>query len=319
MQTYATCRLLKSLGHTVTIINLVPKYIIKHQLSIKNLVNFHFINILQFLAFRRKYLPSMTVLMSKINKKRIPKADYTIVGSDQVWNPAITKENATSYFLDFAEGTKKISLSSSFGINKPAVEDSVVQSLNSFSAISVREETGEAYLRSIIHNKPISRLVDPTIALGNFEEIVKKKQKKSEIYTFVFSEGRKEHELIKEVSVFMNLPVHKMSMQERVFNSSPVDWISNFKYYDCIITNSFHGLVFSLLFKKNFFILQSTNESQFTRLSSLLKLLNLEDRFVQSKSDIERVGNNSIDYDLVFERLNNERKRFVDYVSNAII
>ena len=323
-QTYATCKLLESLGHSVTIINLVPKYIQKNQMALKNILSLNVVNILQFLVFRKKYCSRMTKRMSSIEEELIPHSDYTIVGSDQVWNPAITRENAKAYFLDFVKTSKRISLASSFGLENPNFDNNigsgfVLNELNSFHAISIREESGEDYLKKIGVETVISRLVDPTIALGSFDNLVNNKKKRKEIFKFNFYESGKQKEIIANISERLGVPVHKSGFFERKFKSGPLDWISNFYRYDCIITNSFHGLVFSLLFKKNFYVLQSANSAQFTRLFSLLDLLGLQNRFVSSINDIDAVINTQIDYDNVYSILTRERDKFYSFVSANII
>lgn len=322
-QTYATCKLLESMGHTVTIINLVPDYIYKKQTAIKNILSLEVVNILQFLKFRKKNCARMTKRMATIKETMIPKSDYTIVGSDQVWNPSITKENAKAYFLDFAKASRRISLSSSFGLENPNFDKNigerfVINQLKGFNAISVREESGENYLKNKGVDIPICRLVDPTIALGTFENLVNNKKRKKEIYTFIFSESKKQKQLIAAISERLGIPVHTNDFYERKFKSGPLDWISNFYRYDCIITNSFHGIVFSLLFKKNFFVVMSANPAQFTRLFSLLELLGIQNRFISSLNDIDKVINTQIDYDNVFRILEREREKFYSYISTNI-
>jgi hypothetical protein len=95
---------------------------------------------------RKKTFKPMTKVMSKLQSELLPAADYTIVGSDQTWNPAVTSSNAMAYFLDFVpETSKRIALSASFGTaewHQKELIDKVSSELAKFHKISVREPSG---------------------------------------------------------------------------------------------------------------------------------------------------------------------------------
>ena len=118
----------------------------------------------------------------KINKKIDNIYDYFIVGSDQVWNPQITHKYALNYFFDFLDSdTKRGSYAASFGDikwNYPEYTIRIQSLLNKFSFISSREETGVDICTNIF-NADCAKVVDPTLLLPSYIELLKGKKKKT--------------------------------------------------------------------------------------------------------------------------------------------
>ena len=103
LQTYATCKILQSLGHKVTIINLMEKERVEKYYKIRNIFSYpKFIN---FWLFKSRNYPRRTRLMTTIDISKIPAADYTIVGSDQVWNPVCTQHKESVIGIEFRENS----------------------------------------------------------------------------------------------------------------------------------------------------------------------------------------------------------------------
>lgn len=328
LQTYATCKILQSLGHKVTIINLIDKQRIKKYFSIKSVCLYP--KYLRFWLFKGRYYPHKTRLMTRINNKKIPKADYTIVGSDQVWRSQITKENRLSYFLDFADGTKRVSLASSFGTSRweedRAYTLKVKDCLRKYTAISVRESSGV----EICHNTfglDATCLIDPTIAWGDYDCFIKNSST-NQIASFVLN--RKGHlwnivldrlaEITKTNVLMLDYYFGPKYKYLKNHEKSPKRWLNEISRAKYVVTDSFHGVAFSLIFKKQFFVLLA-NESVFGRISSLLKKVGLEDRVISSEDDFNmRVNNllNPIDYQHVEEAMRHESLRYFNFVKENI-
>jgi len=118
----------------------------------------------------------------------------------------------------------------------------------------------------------------------------------------------------------LHIPVYKNNRLNSYFRNGPIDWLSNIANSDFIITDSFHGLALSLLFNKQFIVL-CADEQKFTRLSSLLRLVKLENRFVKSYSDFENRKFDllkHIDYSMVNKILESERRRYQLYIDKNI-
>src|SRR5690606_2791095 len=107
----------------------------------------------------------------------IKEDEVFIVGSDQVWNPDLTKASALDYFFSFLpDEVKRISYAASFGNSEwiwSDIQHDVWDCLQKFSAISVRESSG-AKICEEIFNVNSSVVLDPTLILGSYKELINK-------------------------------------------------------------------------------------------------------------------------------------------------
>ena len=113
LQAYATYKAVASLGYEPEIINLH----MAHRQSLRTLLLFS-LKRFRFNSFRRKVFKNCTPLYHSVDELRAnpPASDVYLVGSDQTWNPTISKADAMAYFLDFGKPeTKRVSYASSFG------------------------------------------------------------------------------------------------------------------------------------------------------------------------------------------------------------
>ena len=172
LQCYALAKVLQNLGHDVEILD----YQLKRSFVKNPIYNiFSYFQSKKFERFREKNLPPFTRHFIDYDdlKKNYPQADCYIVGSDQVWNPNITKNaNVMAYFFEFLpKKIKKISYAASFGIEeKDAFNNysNIGDLLRSFDSIGVREHTG-VNLCKVLSGCDASLNVDPTILYGSFD------------------------------------------------------------------------------------------------------------------------------------------------------
>lgn len=323
MQTMATCKLLEEAGHTVNLINLIHPKIPR---SYKRLTAWtYLLKDRQFLRFKKKYFSERTKMMFAIDNNKIPFADYTIVGSDQSWNRDITRPFALSYFLDFAdEKSKRIALSASFGKDK-WIEDTeytkmVKNNLSKFRVISVRENSGVEILQNTFNINGI-QVVDPTLAYNHFDELVTSSNPIHQVFCFMLGgENAYTHQIPADVAKTFGIVAHQPETMERRLKGGPLTWLHNMKNSEFIITDSFHGLAFCLMFHKQFIIL-CADINKFTRLRSLLQLVHLENRFASSVEDYQQRKNEllkPIDYAPIDEILTEERLKFKEFIKDNI-
>jgi hypothetical protein len=315
MQTYATLKTLRDLGHEVTLINLVhPK--IKHKkvkLTLSGL--FSSVKSVQFSLFRFLYFGKRTKRLYAIDSNQIPKADFTIVGSDQVWNSDITTKLKQDYFLGFAKNTKRLSYASSFGKYNWEEDDSytakIKEELSGFKAVSVRENEGVSISKDVFGVDAV-QLLDPTLFCSDYSELVHNKRPNNKIFPFLLVPNSQDNEAIcNEVSKALNIPIYHPDWLQILIGSSPQSWLNRIKNSAFIITDSFHGLAFSILFHKQFLVV-CADKKKFVRLQSLLSLVKLEDRYVQSYEDLTSrydIITNPIDYTIVDAILDDERSK----------
>lgn len=274
-------------------------------------------NSLSFFEFDRKLCFSNDY----INEKSFQVGDYyaIIVGSDQVWNINFDFVTINS-FLPFYK-RRKIAFSASFGVDSIPYDQQIVDCLNDFKAISVREEAGAKIIKNLTGRDAIV-LVDPTMLLTKEEwrKISKKPRgaKKGYILTYFISpkcdEAKAKLEKIrgdKEVYELLN-PNDKVSR-----TAGPSEFLWLFDHADMILTDSFHACVFSFLFNKPFIVYdRNWNEGNMnSRLETLLSKFHLERKYANSglENDIWEH-----DYSEGYKQLEIERKKSIDFLKKAL-
>jgi len=317
MQTYATCKLLEQQGHTVRVINIINP---TQKGNWKRLRYWKdCIREFQFWLFKKRYFSKLTNKAYSIEGVNLPAADITVVGSDQVWNRDITGVFGNTFYLDYVHGQRKIALSSSFGKEKWNESEIYTQKvkdlLSQFDAISVRESTGVRIVNEVMGLEAIN-LVDPTLGYGNFNDLILNTISLHQVFPFIFLTDTSATEKARFIADQLGLPLFKHSrLSSKIFNG-PRSWLTYIKNSDYIITDSFHGLALSIIFRKQFFVF-CASESKFTRLKSLLQLLSLEYRYVESIEDfMNRRAElmQPIDYDAVNKKLELQRELYMNFI-----
>ena len=181
LQCYALSTILRRLGHEVVLLD----YQLPRSKSLNPIYRFHqFVQKILFEKFRNRYLPPFSIpLKSKSDLQKLyPKADLYVVGSDQVWNPNITRDAGVGvYFFDFLpDNVRRIAYAASFGVSQTDVfgEYSQVSSLlKKFNSIGVREISGISICQTLA-NRDATLVVDPTLLLGDYSIFLKKEKPK---------------------------------------------------------------------------------------------------------------------------------------------
>lgn len=258
--------------------------------------------------------------------------DCFITGSDQVWSPFCTGGDLT-YFLDFVKDSKKRnSYAACVGIASDTflMSKEVVSNLKRFNHISVREEIAQRKLSSILsdkHKESIDLNLDPTLLLSNEKWNKVTANITEENYIFVYSLS-----MPNEVVEFANKLAkskHKkviyctldnlfaMRNKNNTVNPSPEEFLGYIKNADYVVTNSFHGTVFSIIFKKVFYVIKNMNPNHDnSRLTNILSLLGLESQFVDRFFSPDNIEN--LDYLSVENKLECLRKLSKAYINKII-
>ena len=273
----------------------------------------------RFDLFRERYLPEGS------NQD----GDFYITGSDQVWNFECNDFNE-DYFLQFAEKSKRNAYSASFGFNEIPIEyrDFYHRLLTDFNKMSVREKTGSIILKDLI-DRDVPVTLDPTLLLAKeewatiFTKTIKQKPYIL-VYTFAITKTIVEFvdKLAEErgLQTIVLLPP-KGFWQKSAFktakylsNVSPEDWVQYFYNADYIVTNSFHGIAFSINFQKNFSAELRPEPSKInSRIIDILSLFGLNDRYIDQPH-----ATDCIDYTYAQEVLSQQRVKSIAYLESII-
>lgn len=243
----------------------------------------------------RRFLRDEDKLGEAISKKAINEQGYThlIAGSDQIWHPVINEGDETYFLANAAEGVKRMSYAPSFGVDSfdPELERKMAGWLSRFAALSVREPQGAEIVKRLC-GREAKVVCDPTILLPReaYERIERRPrfglpEKYIAVYTICGHPWAERY--TSELAKVRGLPVvHLPGGQSarwylpkgnisRVTALGPAEWIWFIHHADYVVTNSFHGTVFSLLFHRPLTVALNGKASD-ARMTTLLAGTGLE-------------------------------------------
>lgn len=319
LQAFALSTYLKRLGHEVTVLNRQTNLPYLKRLIKSTLIALHhprynnpkykhlfaFVN--QYISYT-KPLNTDAQMTSLIRSNNI---DAVIVGSDQVWRTGFAMGYGYNYFLDFVPtDVRKISYAASFGLSEweySKEQTAQIKTLVSkFKAVSVREDEG---VQLCLDNLGIKaeHVLDPTMLLRAEDyESVTSKRLVSEDYVFVYWLGSddEKQKAIKNANI-KGKTIIDISLRGTEPLMPIQDWLSYIKYADHVVTDSFHGCVFSILFQKKFSIC-ANNSGGNGRLNSLFTMLD-----VNPATDVN--------YELVSQQIGKYRNISYDFINKSLI
>ena len=286
-----------------------------------------------FEEFRQAFLKRSQVCwnfddLSELNSKY----DTFVVGSDQVWRYLYSFRNLPEFFLEFADNGKNlISYAASFGVDcwegSDEATEQVKKDLTRFSAVSVRETSGVDICQNMFH-VDATQVLDPTLLLQkeDYEPIIEKEAQNNNIdkkyiaymllddnsETMVALQSIANEKNLELVDIYNNPQVQAQSSQFRHIG----EWLNLIKNAEFVVTDSFHCVCFSLIFKKDFLCVINSQRGA-SRLESLLGSLNLETHLVDKleKKSVETVG---IDYDIVEPLLKEKQKSSFAFLKESL-
>lgn len=327
LQTYAMIKALEGLGHDVTLINLNipnPYGRIKAVLLFPKWVKTWF--------FKNKYFKNVTRKYNNPEalRKDPPEADLYMIGSDQTWNLDISQDKAPSFFLDFVgEDSKKVAYAASFGKEKIVgtmwiSRNKVFELLRRFKQIGIRENSGKDILQKEGINS--TQVVDPVLLFDNYEELVGKITNRKEIALFKVDNSSEFYKKVFEVGKLASIPLCSVGSLRRIkgikcpYPYGIKGWMRRLVSAEYVITDSFHGLVISLLYHKQFVIIPG-DPKRATRLQSLLSLVGLDDRMMSVESSAAEIYaklSTAICYENVDEKLKKEREKSLNFLKSIL-
>lgn len=345
LQAYALKAVLTNMGHTVHIINYRNTYIDDSYTKKLNTLSEiekrgRHLDFKECLAeyFRRKKFNLFILKTLLDNNKEIQTLDTIekmdmdiyITGSDQVWTWWLTGGYDPVYFLDFRSNAKKISYAASMydcNILQDKVEY-IKDAWKRFNYISVRESEIADYISSLC-NIEVSVVADPTLLLNKSQyHVLEKKCKfpKNGVFVYYVTEDQ----VLKKFSVnyaeqlgtelyeLHYVGYDKDKKYKQVSAISPGQFLYCMNKAKTVITNSYHGVIFSIIYRKNFYAVYEHDD----RKDGLLRLLGLEEQHINSinvgcENMLEKVLH-SCDYETVQKRLNGFRQKSIAFLNNAI-
>ncbi|HFI0330222.1 TPA: polysaccharide pyruvyl transferase family protein, partial [Streptococcus suis] len=257
-------------------------------------------------------------------KKEIENFDYFITGSDQVWNPYYNS-GSSIYFLDFAPKKKRLSYAPSFGIHtipNEYIED-YKKWIDGIESLSIREDDGAKIINELT-GREASILVDPTLLLRKEEWINLSKQsvnKPNEKYLLTYFLGGIPLEYksqVEEIAENNDLKIISLGDLKDIetYMADPSEFIDFIKDCSIFCTDSFHGVVFSILLERPFVVYERVGSaSMYSRINTLLNKFDLNNRkseYIDGKNILD------VDFSHVPEILEIERAKSINYLKKAL-
>lgn len=249
--------------------------------------------------------------------------DAFIVGSDQVWRP-IYSPNIRNFFLDFVpNGKGKIAYAASFGTDRWEFSDTLTkdaqQLLVDFDGISVREESGVQLCKENLNCNAI-HVLDPTLLLKARDYInnlsLDNLPYEIGISTYILDNDSSKWSAIANISKEYNIGVNKLGNSQNGRLQSIEHWLNDIQHSRFVITDSFHGTVFSIIFHKQFATFYNPQRGN-SRMMSLLKSLGLENHLVGT-DNVRAALTQDIDWDDVEDKLNKMRFKSLSFLHNSL-
>lgn len=339
LQMYALYKSITAFGVDTEVVNYVNEYMEKgSHISHKNTTVLKKIykwiteanNRQLFAKFEKEIpmFPAKPIHSSAELKKVDDRYQYFVCGSDQVWNPDITGCDY-SYLLDFCtDGQKKISYAPSFGVESlpTDIADKCATLLNDYSSLSVREEKGKELVMQLTgRDCPI--VLDPTMLIerAQWQKEGKKKHGLPDHYVAYFIFNPKDYVMkyARNLSKQYSAPLlfiggndfTKLRHKEYSGSLGPREWLYIIEHADAVVTDSYHGAAFSIIFQKCLHV--SLESSTKSRLVTLLKTFGI-DKCAIPQGALDDRAYVEPDYNSVQRIMTKRRNESLDYLAAAL-
>ena len=286
----------------------------------------------KFESFLKKHIDTtLTEYHSWLEiQKDMPSLNYDaiICGGDQIWNTTCVDFSESYYLPGNLLGIKKIAYSPSFGgkmsrFNNPEVQKFIKDNLSAFDFLSVRDDAGSIFLSDLL-GKQVPAVADPTllISVKDYTKIFCRNNTPKGDYIFYYSPfyNKNAEAIAANLGKRMRIPVittngelQSNSYFIQMNSAGPIEFINYLKNAKFVCGYSYHLVVFSLLFHKDFAAIDGKKDA---RIMGLLKHCNLERK---ASNDVEEIISNlgGLDEDIIDKCLQNERQTGIDYLNKV--
>lgn len=344
LQAFALIHYLQSLGHDASVIDYWPTYL-KDKHRIPPVYNHKVIRWLYLLAklpsdikrrrrklafhsFFKHFIPVTKEAYQTVEQLRQnpPEADLYIAGSDQIWNTSFKNGLDAAFYLDFGSPKRKISYAASFATEelKNGTAPFVKKLLGNLDSIAIREQSGLQILEGLGYKGQV--VVDPVFLLSpedwdRFDTMPLAGE--SYILTYDFeNNGLSVAAVARNLARLYKCKIYsvspfKQSYADYDFNEiTPGEFVSLVRHAKCVIGNSFHGMAFSMIYGKDFFVVNRSDGLNI-RMQDLLNRYGLGERLVNVETSDEQLIKH-VDYEKVMKRLSQDIESSKSFLKHQI-
>lgn len=338
LQVFALTQFLKQQGHQPEIINYCPTSDLqgkfRYRFRVFGLFPSDYLNAYKGWAFRRfqkDHLPVRGPMMTEVKQLRdLQGYDAYLCGSDQIWNEKLTGGRLDpAYFLTFAPpDVPRIAYAGSTGSGEFANEQDAAKWLKGLSALSVREAALKPTVERL-SGKPAVHVVDPTLLPVDYSLFSRSGRGgylllyALQASSHIYDNARRLQKLTGLPMINLGTHINPWKHPGRQVCGSPARYLELFANAEVVITNSFHGTVFSTIFKRPFFScsLVGHMKARNPRITGVLEPLGLEDRFIPegemvSADRLEKAR--SIDWSAVGRKRDDFQAESVRFLTEAL-
>ncbi|MDO6810412.1 polysaccharide pyruvyl transferase family protein [Zobellia galactanivorans] len=309
--------------------------------KLRHIPLFHVVPLICVEGFKRKYIKNITPdIFSESELKKV-QSKYNlkgfVVGSDQIWNYNAAP-HITNAFLDFVSdgpGVKRVSYAPSFGKDTwQYPEDATIKCkslVKKFDAVSAREQSGVQLCKQYLEVEAEHHL-DPTMLLSKEDYIniineSKVAQSNGKLLSYILDFSDENQKIINEVKSVLNLEPYAVKQENKItllknamkgIYPSVAQWLKSFHDAEFVVTDSFHGTIFSIIFNKPFLAIGNRKRG-LARFNSLLKMFELEGRLVSGFDDVSKANILSpIDWSIVNQKIEIEKVKGIEYLGKHL-
>lgn len=327
LQNYALQQILKNIGHSpITIEKDYHKYISISRLIFefpKRLITKYILKKRKYILFERKsnqygenvrknFKPFIDKYINHNYIKNFDLIDVNeynafIVGSDQVWRPLYNWGLLDKMFLSFipeSSNIKRISYAASFGASEweynEAQTSTCSKLIQQFDAVSTREIDGVDLCKKNLNRNDVISVLDPTLLL-NKKDYLKLCEDipncdDNLLFAYILDVNSETISILEKIANANGLKLKLVYADEKCILSIE-EWIAMYRDAKMVITDSFHGTVFSIIFNKEFYSICNISRGN-SRFTSLLSQFNLQDRLFNDVKSIN-LNSNQIDWEII--------------------
>lgn len=254
------------------------------------------------------------------------KLDAIVVGSDQVWRPRYNKMTLETMFLSFIPKNntiKRVAYAASFGSDEWEYTDEQTMTcrelVQRFDAVSVREDSGVTLCKEHFDIDAV-HVLDPTLLLDkeHYSKLcVDVPSQKKCLCAYILDLSEREREALETIAAERYLEL-KVFSADGDCTLTIEQWLAIFRDAEMVITNSFHGTVFSIIFNKEFYSVTHPIRGG-SRIPSLFRQLGIpQNRIVTDIRQIPTNNSTPLDWNVINARINEHQQHSITFLQNAL-
>lgn len=334
LQAYALSSTIKSLGHEVEFVDFkIEPCAVEPEipLSVETAPEDRKRAVKYILDAEHNFSTNILKDINVAERNERAKVDTLVIGSDEVFN-CLQKNPDVGYSLELfgkdSNANKIISYAASCGdttyerICKHNKQNEISELLNRFSSISVRDENSKEFVENLSNIKPQNHL-DPVL-IYDFKDVIRDNVKIDNYiiaYAYDFNFSDEEAIYIKEFAKKYNKKILSFSIcyqdfADIIVDAHPLEVLAYFEKADFVVTNTFHGTIFSI--KSHTPFVSFTRNYNTQKLGDLIRRLGFQNRKISSLEKLEEKYNEKMDFSKCDELLKNEKIRTIEYLKENL-